>query len=130
MAALFSVGILLIISIVVMVLATVIGLFSKNIILFESIGISIAAGCLAGHFWQIHPALCILIGLGALFGLFSLTKTKFGFWVISVLMSVLWGFCAAVLAFMISEGDMIWMYVTWGIITVVIFTLHLKAKDA
>jgi len=129
MAALFSFGILLIISIAVMILATIIGLFTDNIILFESIGIAIAAGCLSGHFFQIHPAFCILIGIAVMAGLYFLMNTKFGFWIIGGVMSVAWGFCAATFAFMISEKDMIWAYVTWGLATIAILALHIRAKN-
>ena len=130
MAALFSFGILLVISIVVMVLATIIGLFANNIILFESIGMSIAAGCLAGHFWQIHPAFCILIGIGALFGLYNLMKTKFGFWTIGGLMSLLWGFVVAIIVYDSTGRDAIWLFVSWGLVTAGVLALHIKAKNS
>ena len=129
MAALFSFGILLVISIVVMVLATIIGLFANNIILFESIGMSIASGCLAGHFWQIHPAFCILIGIAALFGLYSLMKTKVGVWIIGGLMSILWGFVVAIIVYDSMGRDVIWLFVPWGLVTAGVMALHIKAKN-
>lgn len=126
---LFLNSLLLIISVIVMIIATIIGLFVGNIILFESIGIAIAAGCLANHFFLIHPAFCLLIGIGVFIGLRLLTKTKAGFWIIGSLMSLLWGLLVAVFVYSGTDKDMIWTYVSWGLATIAVFGLHLVAKD-
>ena len=118
----------LIISVVVMIVATIVGLFLGNIILFESIGIAIAAGCLSNHFFLIHPAFCILIGAAALVGLLLLMRTRIGFWVIGGLMSLSWGLLVAVFVYSGTGKDMIWTYVSWGLGAIIVFALHLVAK--
>ena len=74
MAQLFAYGLLLIIAVAVNVILAIVGLFVGNIILFESIGIAIAAGCLMGHFTSVHPAFCLLIGIGVFIGLLFIMK--------------------------------------------------------
>ena len=128
MGALFAGGLLLIIAIIVMIVATIIGLFISQIILVESIGIAIAAGCLLNHFLHIHPAFCLLIGIGVFIGLYFLMNTKIGFWLIGGLMSVLWGLLVAVFVYDGTGKDMIWTYVSWGLATLVVFGLHFNAK--
>ena len=129
MGTLFTIGLLFIVALAVIVIATVIGLFVGNIILFESIGIAIAAGCLASYFLDIHPAFCVLIGIGVLIGLYFLMNTKIGFWVIGGLMSLLWGFCVSVFVYSGTDKDMIWTYVSWGLVALFILALHLRAKS-
>jgi hypothetical protein len=121
-------GLMFILSVAVMVATAVIGLFVGNIIVFESIGIAIAAGCLAGHFYAIHPAYCLLIGIGVLVTLVFLMKTKVGFWLIGGAMSLVWGVIAAVVAYIGAGGDMVWTYVSFGLAVFVVFSLHYKAK--
>lgn len=129
MGYLISIGLSLIIAVVVIVITTIIGLFVGHIILFESIGIAIAAGCLANHFLHIHPALCLLIGIGIFVGLYFLMNTKIGFWLIGGFMSLLWGLLVAVFVYDGTGKDMIWTYVSWGLAALVIFALHFKAKS-
>ena len=130
MGALFSVGLFLVIAVAATVISTIAGLFFGNIILFESIGIAVAAGCLTSHFFHIHPAFCLLIGIAVLFGLFYLMNSKFGFWIIGSIMSLAWGFCVAVIVFGSTGKDMVWTYVSWGLAALAIFALHLKAKNS
>jgi len=130
MGALFSVGLLLVIAVAATIISTIAGLFFGDIILFESIGVAIAAGCLTSHFLHIHPAFCVLIGIAVLAGLYFLMNTKFGFWIIGGLMSLVWGFCVAVIVFGSTGKDMIWTYVSWGLATAAILALHIKAKNS
>ena len=122
-------GLLFIFSVAVMIVATIVGLFLGDIILFESIGIAIAAGCLANHFLHIYPALCILIGIGFLVGLHLLMKTKIGFWLIGGFMSLSWGLLVAVFVYSGTGKDMTWTYVSWGLAAIVVLALHFVAKS-
>lgn len=121
-------GLMLVLSVIVMLAAAIVGLFIGNIILFESIGIAIAAGCLVSHFYAIHPAYCLLIGIGVLVTLVFLMKTKVGFWLIGGAMSLVWGVIAAVVVNLGTGGDMVWTYVSFGLAVFVVFALHYKAK--
>jgi hypothetical protein len=120
-AMLFGVAIAIILSII--------GFFIGNIILFESIGFAIAAGCFASDFLHIHPAFCLLLGIGVLIGLNLLMRTKFGVLLIGGLMSLLWGLLVAAIVYGSTGKDMIWTYVSWGLVSFVIFGVHLHAKS-
>ena len=128
LAPLFTAGLFMILAFIVMIISTVIGLFVGEIILCESIGIAIAAGCLANHFLSIHPIFCVLIGIVVFIGLFFLMNTKIGFWLIGGTMSLLWGLLVAVFVFSGTGKDMVWTYISWGVAALVVFGLHYKAK--
>ena len=129
MAQLLVVGLMMIIAVAAVVISTVIGLFFGNIIMFESIGLAIAAGCLSSHFFGIHPALCILIGIGAFIAFMLIMKLKIGFWTIGGAMSILWGLLVAAFVYDGTGNDMVWTYTTLGLVTIFILSLHIKAKN-
>ena len=122
-------GLMLIISVGALAVFSIIGLFVGNIIMFESIGFAIAAGCLASHFTELHPAFCLFIGIGAFFVLMAVMKTKFGFWVIGGALSFMWGLIVAAIVYDGTGKDMIWTYTALGLVTLFVMSLHLKAKD-
>jgi len=128
MGTLIGMALSLIIAIIVAVAATIIGLFVGQIIFVESVGISIAAGCLANYFLHIHPALCLIIGIGVFLLLFPLMNRKFGFWIIGGFMSLLWGLLVAAFVYEETGKDMIWTFVSWGLASIVVLALHLNAK--
>lgn len=129
MGALFAGGLLIVLGLVIGAILTVIGLFFGNIILFDSIALAVLAGCLANGLLHIHPALCIMIGIVLLVGLFFLQHTAVGFWIIGGLLSLLWGFIFSTLAYEFSGKDMVWTYVVFGLGTLLMIGLHLKARD-
>lgn len=130
MAALFSYGLILAISIFIGLIVTVIGIFVGHIILFDSIVIAAISGVVCNQIWNVHPALCLLIAV-ALFGLlFWLQHTKVGFWIISVLLSAFWAFVFGFFAHIFAGEDMVWFYVVMGLSFIVMMGLHLKARDS
>lgn len=56
-------------------------------------------------------------------------KTRFGFWVIGVLLSAAWAVIFGLLAFIISNADQLWFYVVCGLAFIVMLLLHIKARD-
>lgn len=130
MAAIFSYGLILAISIFIGLIVTVIGIFVGHIILFDSIVIAGISGVVCNQIWNVHPALCLLIAV-ALFGLlFWLQNTKAGFWIIGGLLSAFWAFVFGFFAYIFSGEDMIWLYVIMGLGFIVMMGLHLKARDS
>lgn len=121
-------GIVLMIAIPLALIVAVIGVFVHNIILFDSISIGIIAGACAKNFLPIHPAFAFLIGLGTFLVLLWLQQTKVGFWIISIIMSLIWGFIFSIIAYFITS-DEIWVYVVWGVGFFVVIGLHLSARD-
>ena len=87
MGYLAAAGAYLIIGLVVSFILMVVGLFIGHIIVFDSIALGIISGVCCNHFFMLHPALCVLIGAAVFALLLFLQKTRFGFWVIGVLLS-------------------------------------------
>jgi hypothetical protein len=128
MGALVGAGLIVIICVVIGLLITIIGLFFGNIILFDSIAFSILGAVLAHHIWNVHPALCVLIGIALCVGLYFLQHTTVGFWIIGGALSLLWGFIFATIAYDASHQDMIWTYVVFGLGTFLMIGLHIRAR--
>ena len=128
-AALLAVGIELLIGIGIGLIVTVIGLFFGNIIVFDSIALAILAGFLSHGLLGVHPALAIVIGITVLLGLLLLHRTRPGFWLIGGVLSVVWGFIFATMAYEFSGKDMVWTYVILALGTVIVFALHLRARN-
>ena len=120
-AALLAVGIELLIGIGIGLIVTVIGLFFGNIIVFDSIALAILAGFLSHGLLGVHPALAIVIGIAVLLGLLLLHRTRPGFWLIGGVLSVVWGFVFATMAYEFSGKDMVWTYVVWALGAVLVF---------
>jgi len=118
----------IVVVVVILFILKIFGLLIGQIILVESIGIAIAAGFLVNHFFSIHPAFCLLIGIAIFFGLFALMNSKIGFWLICGLRSLLWGLLVSVIVFDSTGQDMVWTFVSWGLATLVVFALHYNAK--
>lgn len=129
MAGIFTYGLVMVIGLSLGLIFTVVGLFFGHIILFDSIFFSMIVGIICNQMLGIHMALCLLIGL-ALFGLlFKLQTTSVGFWIIGVLLSTFWAGVFCLLAFILTEHDMIWTYVVLGLGFVIMMGLHLRARD-
>ena len=103
-------------------------LFFGNIIVFDSIALAILAGFLSHGLLGVHPALAIVIGITVLLGLLLLHRTRPGFWLIGGVLSVVWGFIFATMAYEFSGKDMVWTYVVWALGAVLVFALHLRAR--
>lgn len=128
MGVLVAIGFELILGIVIGLIITVIGMFFGNIILFDSIALAVLAGFLSHGLLGIHLAFSILIGIALLVGLFFLQNTKVGFWIIGGLLSLFWGLIFSSMAYEFSGKDMIWTYVVFGLGTLLMIGLHLRAR--
>lgn len=110
-------------------IVSIIGLFVGNIIIFDSIALALLAGFLSNGLLNIHPAFSLIIGIVTLVLFLFIQHTRFGFWIIGGLLSLVWGFIFAIIAGLISGGDMIWVYVIWALGALIVFGLHLKARS-
>lgn len=122
-------GAWLILGLAISLIVMVVGLFIGHIIIFDSIALGIISGVCCNHFTDIHPALCLLIGAAVFVGLLFLQKTRFGFWIIGVLLSAAWAFVFAFFAYIFAGEDMIWFYVVLGLAFVVMLLLHIRARE-
>lgn len=129
MGALLAYGIELIICIAFSLILMVIGLFVRHTIIFDSIALGIISGVCCNHFFTFHPAFCLLIGIAVFAGLLFLQNTRFGFWIIGVIMSAAWAFVFAFFAYIFAGEDMIWFYVILGLSFIVMLLLRIRARD-
>lgn len=128
-AALLAVGLEMLIGIILGLVITIIGLFFGNIIVFDSIALAVLAGFFSHGLLHFHPSLAIVIGIVVLLGLLFLQRTRPGFWIIGILLSVLWGIIFSSMAYEFSGEDMVWTYVVLALGTVAVFALHLRARN-
>lgn len=129
MGYLVAAGFLLAISMVLGVVGLVLGLWLGHIILFDSIVLGIVTGMCCYHFAHIHPALCLVIGIVVCLLLLFLQNTTIGFWVIGGLFTLLYSTFFGLLGVLLTDRDMIWGWVVFGLSLVIIGGLHLKARD-
>lgn len=128
MGLLVAAGFELLIGMAIGIVVFIIGLFFKQIIAFESIALGIIAGFVAHGLFHLHIVLAVVIGI-AVFGiLLGLQMTKPGFWIIGILLSVLWGFIFAFVAWSVTKGNPFWTYGVWIAGALIIFLLHLWAR--
>lgn len=106
----------------------ILGLFLKQIIAFESIALGIIAGFMSHSLLHVHIILAIVMGVAAFGILLVLQMTKPGFWIIGILMSALWGFIFAFVAWSVTKGNPFWTYGVWIAGAFIIFLLHLGAR--
>ena len=130
MAVIFTYGLALAIGLVIGLVLMVIGRFFGNIILFDSISLAAGAGLACRFLADIHPAICLVIGLALLVFLFWLQNTAVGFWIIGGILSLFWAFVFGFLAYAFSGEDMVWFYVVMGLGFLLMAGLHLKAKNS
>jgi len=128
MDTLSGIGTWMLIGLFIGLIITIIALFFGDIILFDSIAFAILVAIILHNRLHIHPAISIIIGIVAGVGLFSLQKTKVGFWIICGILSLSWGFIFSTFAYEISNKDMIWTYVIFALGTFMMFGLHIRAR--
>ena len=129
MGAVLALGAILIFGVIVGLILTIIGIFVGNIIFFDSIILAVISGIISNQIWKVHPALCLVIALILFVFLYWLQKTKVGFWIIGILLSVFWALVFGFLAYAFSSSDLIWGYVVMGLGLILMIALHLKARN-
>jgi hypothetical protein len=128
MGILAAAGFELLIGAAVGIIIFIIGLFLKQIIIFDSIALGVIAGFTAHGVLHVHTVLAIVIGI-AVFGiLLGLQMTKPGFWIIGILLSILWGFIFGAVAWSVTEHNLFWTYCIWIAGALVILLLHLWSR--
>ncbi|NLO09284.1 MAG: hypothetical protein GX129_05375 [Clostridiales bacterium] len=128
MALIAAAGFELLIGVVIGFVLFIIGLFFKQIIVFDSIALGIIAGFAANGIGHLGTALSIGIGAGVFVLLLFLQMTKIGFWLIGVLLSVLWGFIFAFVAWSVTDKSPFWTYGVWVVGALLIMLLHLWSR--
>lgn len=129
MEILVAAGFEIIIGAALFAIFSIIGLFISDIIVFNSLAMGAASGFLAYGLLHIHPALSIVAGIAVFAVAYFLQKTKVGFWIFAVILSLLWGIIFSSMAYEFSGKDMIWTYVVLGLGTLIMLGLHINARS-
>jgi hypothetical protein len=121
--------ILFIIGAVLFVTGFIVMLYFKNIVLFEGLLCAVITFFVALKLLSFHPVFALLTAAGVLLLLIALTlNTRFGFWIVSVLMSLIWS-CAALLISEILFGEDIIWYIFCGTLGFVVsLALHISVR--
>lgn len=105
-----------------------VGLFFQQIMVFDSIALGVIAGFAVNGVWHLSTAPSIGIGAGVFALLLFLQMTKVGFWIIGVLLSILWGFIFAFVAWSITDKSPFWTYGVWVMGALLMMLLHLWSR--
>lgn len=128
MGILAAAGFELLIGAAVGIVIFIIGLFLKQIIVFDSIALGIVAGFMVHGLLHVHTVLAIVIGIAVFGVLLWLQTAKAGFWIIGIILSILWGFIFAFVAWSVTERNLFWTYCVWIAGALVIMLLHLWSR--
>lgn len=128
MGFIVAAGIELLIGAAIGIVFFIIGLFLKQIIIFNSLALGIVAGFAAHGLLHVHIALSVAIGIVIFGALLWLQTTKAGFWIIGIILSALWGFTFALVAWSVTDRNPFWTYGVWTAGALVIMLLHLSAR--
>ena len=132
-----------IISLGIMIILGLVMLFSKafleRITLVNSFVLASALGIYAylcnRHInaffdFQIHQAICLVIGLAAFFLFYFIQTTRVGFWIFAVIFSIVWAFATAfVIQMFISQVDMVWFWVIFGPSFIINIGSHIRSRN-
>ena len=129
MGMIVMLGVEVIIGVAIGLILTVIGLFVKDICLFESLASGIILGVVAHKLWQLSPLIALGIGIAAIVVLYFLQNTSIGFWLVGGVYSVAWGFVVALFVFDATGKNMTSTYIGWAIGAAAFFGLHLFARS-
>ena len=100
-----------------------------NIILVDTLAVSIIGSVLMCVSFHIHPVIGILIGSGLFAGMTYLYMQDRAFIVLTVISSVIWGYLAGFFTYDISGGDILWTGFAALLTGGISFFLHIGVKN-
>ena len=104
-------------------------IFFGNVILFDSLLVSVASGLLANKAFSIHPAISLVIGIIVLVSVYKLYHTDIGFWVFGILFTIAVSAITSALVRRLTNGDLIWGWITFGLSVGFVGWLHYANRD-
>lgn len=100
-----------------------------NIILVDSLAVSVIGSVLLCVNLHLHPVIGILIGTGLFAGMTYLYMQDKAFVVLTASSSVIWAYLAGFFAYGLSRGDVLWTAFAVMITGAVSCLLHLGVKN-
>lgn len=100
-----------------------------NIILVDSLAVSVIGSVLLCANLHLHPVIGILIGAGLFAGMTYLYMQDKAFVVLTIVSSVIWAYLAGFFTYGLSRGDVLWTAFAVMITGTVSCLLHLGVKN-
>lgn len=101
----------------------------SNFVMFEGLVLGIISGFYSHSAWELHPALCVAIGLVVFLAIAGIQMTKIGALILGSILTIGWSLFNAWFAYDCTEHDWTWTIVTGVISLIFIAGLHLVAFD-
>lgn len=111
--------------------------FLFRLTLFNSIVVATGCGILlflcnrgidAFFDFKVNPIICIVVGIAVYKLVFFIHHTKVGFWILSIIFSIIWGFIATSIVCSL-EPNLLWHIVAFIIAFACCIKLHMRARD-
>ena len=103
-------------------------LFTENILLLDSLVITVITVAWIRSRTGIHMVFCILLAIGILTGLMLLYMQHHLFWIFTTLSVFLWGYVAGCLLHGITK-DLIWGIFLGTVVGLIALIMHLHARS-
>lgn len=103
--------------------------FFRNVVVFDSLLLSIVSGIFCHQQFGIHPAFCLVIGIIVFFIMNFIQFSKIGFWVVGTAFSILWARIFGQLAYEEFHNDPIWGWVIGILSFIIVMFLHVYARS-
>ena len=100
-----------------------------NIILVDTLAVSVIGAVLMCSTWHLHPVIGILIGTGLFAGMTYLYMQDKAFIVLTVISSVIWAYLAGFFTYDLSGGDVLWTVFVAVMTGAVSCFLHIGVKN-
>ena len=102
-------------------------LYVENILLLDSLILSVLSAVWVRTVTGIHPVFCILVGIGVLAVTMLLYSQRCMFWIFTITSSLLWGSMIGVLLKGVTP-DLIWCVFFGVVVGVISFVFHMAAR--
>lgn len=109
------------------VLCGVAGLFFENIVAFEGLILGVLSGYSCHLKWDVHPAICLLIGIAIFAIILIVQMTKKGAIILGTIMTLAWTGFFGYVVYDFSDHDWTWTLVLGFVAFIVVAILHLAA---
>lgn len=112
-------------------------LFVTEITVVNSILLGVASGLISYQWnrgfdaffsFQIHPAICLVIGIAVFILMRKIQETLVGFWICAILFSIIWALILSSIVYMFFKIDMVWYWVIFGLSLIANIKIHYNHK--
>lgn len=77
---------------------------------------------------EVHIVICFIVGIIVMFAVILIQKTKVGFWIFAIIMSLVWAAIPAILTYAFTKS-WVWFAVVQVLATIMNIFSHLRSRD-